>query len=307
MKGTVIWIGDLLIAMDTLGPGNSTTSRAIADLLGLARADASIVQAPPPEEVTPAVDVRDVTATAPAPSTSPVTVTDLPALAPREMPRMPLSTVAPLEFGEGGPAPVAPPIPLPLFSPLAERFITQELVLSSRFGPGQDVDRLVDALARCEIPQPLPLQENDTLARGVQVLIDDGEGMEPFSADQKGLVNVVRRLASDALTDVQIIHEIPDPAHPVDPWVPPPPRTPVLALTDLGLAGRIEREASGLVAAWQSAAATLAARDSALIALVPYPPQRWPASLSACMRLVHWDRSTTTVRARQARLSGPTA
>ena len=80
---------------------------------------------------------------------------------------------------------------------------------------------------------------------------------------------------------------------------------PVLALTDLGLAGRVERGAVELAAAWQVVAAVLAARGSSLIALVPYQAARWPASLGTCMHMVSWDRSTTTARARQARSGRP--
>ena len=181
-----------------------------------------------------------------------------------------------------------PPMPVPLLSPLAGRFIVQELVTSSRFGPDPDLDRLVDGLARYEIPQPVPLQERRTLALGVQVLVDDGEGMEPFADDQQGMVDLVRRLAGEALVEVRRIHEVPDPADPVDPWEPPPPGMPVLALTDLGLAGRVERGVFDVVTAWQFVAATLAARGSSLVALASLPartagPHRSQPAYALCI------------------------
>ena len=98
---------------------------------------------------------------------------------------------------------------------------------------------------------------------------------------------------------------MPDPADRAYPWAPPPPGVPVLALTDLGLAGRVERGAADLEAAWQFIAAVLAARGSSLTVLLPYLPARWPVSLGTCIHLVPWDRSTTTVRARQARNRKP--
>ena len=234
---------------------------------------------------------------------SPFTVAELPALAPREAPQPAQVSTKPLMLQASVPG--VQPIPIPLLSPLAGRFIVQELVASSRFGPDPDLERLVDGLARREIPQPVPLQEHRTLAFGVQVLVDEGEGMEPFADDQEGMVDLVQRLVGEAIVDVRRIHEVPDPADPVYPWEPPPPGVPVLALTDLGLAGRVERGAADLNAAWQLVAAALAVRGSSVIALLPYPPARWPVSLRDCIDLVPWDRSTTTARARRARSKKP--
>lgn len=305
MPLVAIWISDLAAALDALGPANDGTLEAIAGLLGLERASKPTAPpppdpSPPPPPPTPPDRGDDGGASSAATSgRSPFTVAELPALAPREAPQPAQVNTEPLTLQ----APVAgiQPKPIPLLSPLAARFIIQELVASSRFGPDPDLERLVDGLARREIPQPVPLQEHRTLAFGVQVLVDEGEGMEPFADDQDGMVDLVRRLVGDAIVDVRRIHEVPDPADPVYPWEPPPPGVPVLALTDLGLAGRVERGATDLDAAWRIVAAALAVRGSSVIALLPYPPARWPASLRDCIGLVPWDRSTTTVRARQAR------
>ncbi len=227
----------------------------------------------------------------------------LPPIAPRWSPDTRDDTVTPLRLTEVDSSP--PLAPVPLLSPLAGRFIVQELIISRRPGPVPDIDRLVEAMARGEIPQPIPWQESRTLARGAQVLVDYGEGMEPFAGDQRALVELVRRLAGEALVEVQTIHESPDPRDPVDPWTPPPPGTPVLALTDLGLAGRIEQRTPDLVAAWRSAASTLARRGSSLTVLTPYPPARYPTPLASAICLVRWDRPTTTAQARRVRREGP--
>ena len=312
MATTVIWMGDLLISMSALAPANDSTVEAIAQLLGFERTAISPGQRAASELETLPTVATDAALSTPAPVTSPsAPVERLPKIEPptglstrREAhetlppavsgaalslssverlppiaPRTALSVrraVAPLRLTSVVSDP--PPKPAPLFSPLAGRFIVQELVTSSRFGPDPDIDRLVDSLARREIPQPVPLQERRTLARGVQLLVDDGEGMEPFADDQEALVELIRRLAGDALVDVRTIHEVPDPADPVDPWDPPPLGMTVLAVTDLGLGGRIERGTIGLVTAWQSIAAILAMRGSSLIALVPYPAARWPGA-----------------------------
>ena len=308
MPLAAIWISDLAATMDALGPANDSTLEAIAGLLGLERAAKPTAPPPPDPSPAPPAPPPDEADGGSGPSTaasarSPFTVRELPALAPQGAPQPAQASTEPLKLHAS--ILVAQPKPIPLLSPLAARFIVQELVASSRFGPDPDLERLVDGLARREIPQPVPLQEHRTLAFGVQVLVDEGEGMEPFVDDQEGMVDLVRRLVGEAIVDVRRIHEVPDPADPVYPWEPPPPGMPVLALTDLGLAGRVERGAADLDAAWQIVAAALAVRGSSLIALLPYPPARWPASLRACIDLVPWDRSTTTVRARQARSKKP--
>jgi hypothetical protein len=308
MPLAAIWISDLAAALDALGPASDATFEAIADLLGLERAARPTSLPPSDPPPSPPPPPPDGAGGGGAPSTaasgrSPFTVAELPALAPQEASLPAQPSIEPLKLQ--APVPGAQPKPIPLLSPLAARFIVQELVASSRFGPDPDLERLVDGLARCEIPQPVPLQEHRTLAFGVQILVDEGEGMEPFADDQEGMVELVRRLVGEAIVDVRRIYEVPDPADPIYPWEPPPPGVPVLALTDLGLAGRVERGTADLDAAWQVVAAALAIRGSSLIVLLPYPPARWPVSLSACIDLAPWDRSTTTVRARQARSKKP--
>jgi hypothetical protein len=308
MPVTAIWFSDLAAAMDALGPASDGALEAIAGLLGLERAATPTAPPrpdppPPPPPLTPPDRADGGAPSAAASGRSPFTVAKLPALAPREAPQSAQVSTEPLTLQALVPG--VQPKPIPLLSPLAARFIVQELVASSRFGPDPDLERLVDGLARREIPQPIPLQEHRTLAFGVQVLVDEGEGLEPFADDQEGMVDLVQRLVGEAIVDVRRIHEVPDPADPVYPWEPPSPGVPVLALTDFGLAGRAERGVADLAAAWQIVAAALAVRGSSLIALLPYPPTCWPASLRDCIDLVPWDRSTTTARARQARSEKP--
>ena len=157
-----------------------------------------------------------------------------------------------------------------------------------------DIDRLVEAMARGEIPQPIPWQESRTLARGAQVLVDYGEGMEPFAGDQRALVELVRRLAGQALVEVQTIHESPDPRDPVDPWTPPPPGTPC-ARADRSRPGRADRTAHA------RPGCRLAVRrlDPGSAGLEPYrldlpthppaTPRRWPAHMPGALGQAHDD------------------
>jgi hypothetical protein len=302
MISASIWIRDLLVAIHELTPSDDKTRDAIADVLGFERALAAVEPPSVPDRKPPQSETTD-SGSAPSPrAASLIQIERLPPILPRTTPSDIATKVAPLRLTAE--AVGTAPTPVPLFSPLAGRFIVQELISSSRFGPEPDLERVIAFLVRYEIPQPLPLQERRTLARGVQILVDDGEGMEPFTADQQGLVDLIRRLVGDALKDVRSINEAPDPADVIHPWEPPPPGTPVLALTDLGLGGRVERTAAELESAWRSVASILAARGSSLVALIPYHRDFWPARLRACMRLVPWDRPTTATRARLTRRDG---
>ena len=296
----VIWLGDLVRAFEALAPADKHTRDTIAALLGFE----GVVEAP-------TTTVRASTPSLPPvvpPPEAPVTTPAVPLvdrvrrLTPRVATRQEPASIEPLRLtaaAAGAPVPASPP----LLSPLAARFIVNELVSTPRFGPEPDVERLVAALARSDVPDPLPLQEHRTLARGVQVLVDRGEGMEPFAGDQAELQRLLSLLVGQGLVEVHPIHEVPDEADASTPWAPPPNGTPVLALTDLGLGGRADRVPSELIAAWRRAAALLASRGSSLIALVPYPRERWPA-VGDFMRLVVWDRETTAAGARAARQPG---
>ena len=218
MPVAAIWVSDLVASIEVLQPANDSTLDAIADLLGIKRVagpSPSLSYKPShPQQTTPPPGGADSNSR-PSPSASgrlPFTVQELPPIIPEEAPVQTWGNVEPVKLQASIPG--VPPKPVPLFSPLAARFIAQELVASSRFGPHPDLDRLLDALARCEIPQPVPLQERRTLALGVQVLVDDGEGMEPFAGDQQEMVDLVRRLVGEALVEVRQIYEVPNPADP---------------------------------------------------------------------------------------------
>jgi hypothetical protein len=293
----VIWLGDLIRAFEALAPADGQTRDAIAEFLGFE----GVVTAP-------AATIRASTPSPPAAVPPPAAPPAAPAvplldrirrLTPRLAAAQEPASIEPLRLTASttdGPVPASPP----LLSPLAARFIVNELVSTLRFGPEPDVDRLVTVLAGGDIPDPLPLQEHRTLARGVQVLVDRGEGMEPFAGDQTDLQRLLSLLVGTALMDVRPIHEVPDEADPSVPWAPPPPGTPVLVLTDFGLSGRADRDPATLLSAWRRTAMLLASRGSSLIALVPYPKERWPA-VGDAIRLVVWDRETTAAGARAAR------
>jgi len=298
-----IWLGDLMSAIGTLAPENARTRQRIAELLGFTARSGVPLEVPPPEPEEPLPSVDTTPTQAPsggAANDLQQMIEGLPALRPRVEATSSSETVTPIALT--GTAPSVPSVTPSLLSPLAARYILNELVMTPRFGPEPDVMKIVERVARLEIPQPLPLRARLTLARGVQVLTDRGEGMEPFAVDQRNLVGTLELIVGPSLIESVRFYEVPDEDDRRYPWSPPPPGQPVLALTDFGLFGRSTRTSSELVRGWHVVADTLASRGSELIALVPCPSTTWPPALRSVMRIVAWDRPTTAAAARRTRI-----
>jgi hypothetical protein len=188
---------------------------------------------------------------------------------------------------------------LPPYTPLlAPRSTTATLqtVLGRLVPEGPvDVSLAVDRLARLEPLTRLPRRGRRSLRFGVQVLVDWGEGMEPFRRDQ---VELARRVAwVTGPEQTQILYFNGSPFRGAGPgavwtWEPyrsPPAGTRVLILSDLGISGR----GRSRTADWSGLARLLAAQDCTAVALVPYPPGRWPAPHHRPFPLVPWDRKVT--------------
>jgi hypothetical protein len=171
-----------------------------------------------------------------------------------------------------------------------------------------DVDRLVGTVARARPVQRLPRLALASLARGVQLLVDTGLGMEPFARDQQELAIELRRVVGRSGVTELHFRNCPTRGAGTGPlWTwrdyrPPAPGTPVLVLTDLGIGGpRISLQRSQAWE-WRALATLLARRASPLVAFVPYPASRFPSGLAKSMTIVPWDRTTTisTVRSLDA-------
>jgi hypothetical protein len=143
------------------------------------------------------------------------------------------------------------------------------------------------------------------LRLGVQVLLDVGIGMEPFTRDQTRFVAAIRSVVGRS--HVETAQFVGCPARgalawPYVEWRPyrrPDPGQPALALTDLGI-GSASGPDHGTPAEWLAFAQALARQNSPLVALVPYPRSRWPQPLQGRITIVQWDRPTTVGHTRIA-------
>jgi hypothetical protein len=197
-----------------------------------------------------------------------------------------------------GPEPERPR-PESLLDPRQSRTILFDS-LSSRVADGPvDVERLVRARAAGHPLATLPRQSRATMSRGVQVLVDLGEGMLPFLDDVRQLLSRVRAVAGAGVT---VLHFEGVPQRGAGGggrwcWRPyeellPAPGTVVLAVTDLGLGGGRLRRGTVRSGEWVALAGRLRGHGCPLRVVVPYPPARWPPGLRQEMGIIPWDRGT---------------
>ncbi|MFI1844959.1 hypothetical protein ACH439_22855 [Streptomyces microflavus] len=320
---TGIWVGDLARALTRLGvdPDDGEKVGRVVTLLGL-RGSVSDLEpapewrgapAPVAEEerrAAPPASPRGADAAAPPNSAEPLpptadgTAGPLPLLSPltgesdiRSAWRFP----ALAERGDG-PA-EAEPAHHTLLPPNSET-ATLQTVLSRTVREGEiDTHRLLEEFATGRPLQNLPRLPVRTLRFGTQVLIDLGPGMEMFARDQDELVNRITVIVGRHATEVLYFAGSPlNYAGPGAGWTwrpyrPPAAGTRVLILSGFGCNLPGSGTAPTLWQEWQELTGLLRRSGCRPAALVPLPPDRFPAPLTSLMPVVSWDRSTTTVQA----------
>jgi hypothetical protein len=191
--------------------------------------------------------------------------------------------------------------PAPLIAPQWSRGVLEALVATAAHDGPIDVVRTVALLARQEPFAELPRRSRPTLSRGAQVLVDTGPGLVPFASDQAALVRDLARIVAGA--ELELLRFAGTPLSGAGPgrrrtwtaWRPPTRPRPVLLVTDLG-AG----PSGAPVSEWLRVAAILRRAGCPAVALVPYPPTRYPLRLRRAFALVLWDRPTSVRAARRA-------
>lgn len=219
-----------------------------------------------------------------------------------------LERVLPLEESDAE-APPAVPLPDPLFDPRWVRaLLSSSLATFSETGP-LDVARLVRGVARGTPWRSVPRRPWPTLGRGVQVLVDRGDAMLPFAADQDGLLEKLRLVVGRDLLEVLRFDGCPGRGAGAGPrrvWKPyfehhrPRPGVAVLALTDLGIAERGFGARPVRPDEWRAFAEELHRSGCPLLAFVPYGRERWPAELTGVLKILPWDRTTSVRTVRRA-------
>ncbi|HEX8704270.1 MAG TPA: hypothetical protein VF815_35895 [Myxococcaceae bacterium] len=204
------------------------------------------------------------------------------------------------------------PIPVPPLIEPRKRTPILAAALATHVPEGRPlIEPMIQAISRALLLTELPRRSRPTLRRGVQVLVDVGEGLIPFDADVRTLVEGVRRSVGQARTEVLSFTGSPlrgvgtDVSVDGQPWRPPMQGTPLLILTDLGLGGPATSFHRAYAAEWARFAESAHHAQCPPVVLVPYPPERWPRTLRGRLTLLHWDRGTTAGAVRHRRGARP--
>ncbi len=296
-----VGLADMARCLAALEPGDGRTLELVVGMLGL---ELPAAPAPPPldrphletgrtrrrGEAQPAGDAEPPTASAGAEP-------ELPRLEPVGRDERHLATpwraATPLEPFNPARHLAVPARRAPLFDPRWTRELLASL-LATEVADGRLDEAAAIALIAAGRPlDPLPQLTRRSLRRGAQVLVDVGEGMEPFVDDAWDLVQRIERIAGESNVVTYAFWDAPSRglAPDLDAYAPPPPLTPVLALTDAGIGGPSPRIERSRATEWLALAERLTERGSPLILIVPYRRDRWPDALRR-LTLVEWDRRT---------------
>jgi hypothetical protein len=170
-----------------------------------------------------------------------------------------------------------------------------------------DIDTLVERIARREPVQTLPPAVAPTTRRGVQVLVDFGDGMRPFIGDQEEVVEELERIAGQdgfeilrfACTPLDEPGAGPGPVWTWRAYRPPLAGQPVVVLSDLG-AGAEPLLRRDVQRRWSVFAARLHTAGNQVAALAPVPIDRLPRELRAALPVLTWDRTARVADAVEA-------
>lgn len=193
------------------------------------------------------------------------------------------------------------PYPLQtLFVPNWTRaLLVSALSTYSKFGP-INIEEAVRLISIYEPVREVPRLPWPTMVQGVQVLIDKSESLEPFYKDQAYLKSTVQKVAG--YDRIRIMEFVGCPSWGVrstkiNDWSdyhPPSSGTTVLMITDLGILRNPYITDQAGVRDWFLFATFVRKAGCSLVAFVPYPPERWPKPLQSAMKIVQWDRTTSS-------------
>jgi hypothetical protein len=309
---SAISVADAMRALDYLRPADGATAAAIAALLGVQAAESSPASRTAEEVSALEPDDQEdkaggVARDGLAPDERVVPGPPLPSTLKEAQPEAVPWPVGELTIDAAASEEPEPYLPLrPLFVPRWTRGILSAAFATTRAGDqgALDAEALIDDLARGEVIHRPPYRPWPTLRRGVQILVDCGEGMMPFTPDQRYLVEQIRKIAGRDRAPAAVFVGCPGPGRDgTGAWEPPLPGTVVVLLTDLGIGRPMLSLDPADETQWLAFARRARRAGCPLVAFVPYPRSSWPRRLEKAMTIVEWDLTTTAaaVRARVGR------
>jgi hypothetical protein len=154
----------------------------------------------------------------------------------------------------------------------------------------------------------LPLQQRPTLRRGVILLLDRSDSMQPFWHDEKELLNQLQRLLGprkvltwwvevDRWSSIEFQIR----------WHSPPPQqfpreTPLLVVSDFGCRGEPSGDGSLELTPWLPVLDLARSNNCPVTALIPAPEAFWPEMLKQLIPFIFtWDHHTSIQTVRRSR------
>jgi hypothetical protein len=195
----------------------------------------------------------------------------------------------------------------PLFGGTRLRALVAAVLAIDVFEGELDISEVITRICARRPIAELPRLRVPTLRRGVQLLVDVGQGMDPYAQDRSLLVSYVRGIVPS--DQISVLYFIGCPGRGCGPgprkewsrWHRPSLGTPVVALTDLGIGGSIFDPERGQTNEWLDFALQLKGLGNPLAALVPYSADRWPIPLTKVMLLLHWSERASARQVTHAR------
>jgi hypothetical protein len=173
--------------------------------------------------------------------------------------------------------------------------------LASRMRPDGDFDgaRAVDLLARGEPVLELPRLWIDTTRGGTELVLDIGQGMQPFRSDLDKLPGQLSSVVGRENVRTLWFEDCPAGGRGVyvtgrlEPvrYRLPPAGTLIVAVTTFGVCGGTPAT-SAIIDRWRRFVAAAKRSRTPLIALTPLPEGRRPADLPRQLAIVIWDRTS---------------
>lgn len=167
-------------------------------------------------------------------------------------------------------------------------------------GPLDSVEA-VNKLASFEIFDRMPKLKIKRLFNKCQILFDVGIGMTPFLKDCRELISLLKLLFGKEYIEVLFFRDCPifgvetESNFEIKSFEPPYRDTVIILLTDLGIANPTFSIRRSSPDDWFEFLKLIRNTGSNVVALVPYPSNRWPKPLINLLPIIQWDRWTTNL------------
>jgi hypothetical protein len=199
----------------------------------------------------------------------------------------------------------------PLFRPDWTRHILTALSSVPIKEGALDERRLTEDVCLMRPVLELPRRIRPTLRRGLQLLVDGSEAMQPFSRDVEGIVRELRIVVGKDHVLVAVFNLVPSSGSVLwlrsrrrETWRPPARGTSILVLSDLGMSQQYGDVSGASPSEWVEFARSCRAAGCRLVALVPRGAATWSPILRKAITMIPWDeRTSVSTVARAARLS----